>query len=258
VALRTTTPDKPVIANVTATGFDVPGSDITISADISHASGIELAPLNIEGKYAQLGLKKPATGIRWSGTFERSAFAAGDDYAIGALSYADTTIYTARTPYVLAATTVDVTAPTGRMTKPVTGTTLPDSITLEAYAIDTGSGMRKVEFFIDQVLVGDGEYTSQGLFSTTVTLQQIRDSDYTVPRIRARLEDKTGNFVFTDWITFSVPDVVGVVDPALPFFDRTTGAPIDPELRAAVDARYGGAGSVSVQFRADGTPYITY
>jgi hypothetical protein len=54
-----------------------------------------------------------------------------------------------------------------------------------------------------------------------------------------------------------VPDVAGVIDPALPFFDRTTGAPIDPDRRAAVDDRYGGVVS-TVRFRADGTPQIIY
>ncbi|MBW8025281.1 SGNH/GDSL hydrolase family protein [Clavibacter michiganensis subsp. michiganensis] len=261
VKLRTTAPADPVVANITATGFDVPGSPITISADVTHASGIELVPLNIEGVYRD-NLLRPATGNRWSQTFDRVLFQDGDDYAVGARSNAQTTFFSNRIPYVLAGTVKDVSAPTGRMTKPITNTTLPDLFTLEAYAVDNESGVKKVQFFVDQVLLTDAEYIGSSLFSAPATLQQIRDTKYAIPRIRARLEDKAGNYVFTDWVTFSVPDAPVVVAGAvLPFLDGDDFLPVDPAVREAWEDVFGGSGpgtGTTVGFRPDGTPFITY
>jgi hypothetical protein len=253
VALPSTAPVAPVIANITATGFDVPGSAITISADVSHSSGIELVPLNIEGVYVD-NLAAPTSGIRWSGTFDRTLFGGGDDYAIGARSKAGTAVFSARLPYVLAGT-LDTVPPTGRMTKPITNTTLPDALTLEAYAVDADSGMRKVSFYVESTFLVDGDYTSQGLYSVDVTSQAILTALPSGRRLRARIEDKAGNVSWTDWVTFSVPDTTITPDAFVPVLDGNSRLPGEPAVLAAWDARFGG---VAIKFRANGTPYITY
>jgi hypothetical protein len=253
VALASSAPVAPVIANITATGFDIPGSAITISADVSHSSGIELVPLNIEGVYVD-NLVAPTTGIRWSGTFDRTLFGGGDDYAIGARSKAGTAVFSARLPYVLAGT-LDTVPPTGRMTKPITNTTLPDTLTLEAYAVDADSGMRKVGFYVESTFLVDGDYTSQGLYSVDVTSQAILTALPYGRRLRARMEDKAGNVSWTDWVTFSVPDTTITPDAFVPVLDGTTRLPGEPAVLAAWDARFGGAG-ITFTTDPDGTPVL--
>jgi lysophospholipase L1-like esterase len=203
VPVSTTAPVPPVISNVVATGFNVAGSAITISADVTHASGIELVPVNIENVY-KLNLTRPTSGNRWTGTFDRTEFQAGDDYAIGARSYAGTAVFTGRTTYTLAGG-VDTTAPTGNMTKPVTNTVLPDTLKLEAYAVDPDSGVAKVEFYVEDKFLIAGAYTSAGLFSADISKDEILAQSPDGRRLRARMEDKAGNVSYTSWVTFTIP-----------------------------------------------------
>jgi hypothetical protein len=257
VVTPSSAPVAPVIANITATGFSTAGASITISADVSHDSGIEIVPLNIEGAYA-VNLVRPASGISWTGTFDRNLFQGGDDYAVGARSKAGTTAFSARLPYTLVGT-ADVTAPTGRMTKPITNTTLPDAFTLEAYVVDADSGVARVSFFVESTFLVDGDYTSQGLFSVDVTAQAVITASPTGRRLRARMEDRAGNVSYTDWIDFSVPEQTITSDAFVPVLDGNTRLPGEPAVLAAWDARFGGAGGatgLSYATDPDGVPVL--
>jgi hypothetical protein len=247
VPLRANAAVAPTITNITITGASTAGADITIAADITHASGIVEAPIHLNGQPFDV-LTKPATGTRWTGTFDRVLFPQTGTIAVGASSTAETNAFSAPVAFTLTGT-VDTTGPTGEMTKPLNNTTLGDTVTLEARAVDSVSGVASLDFYVEETYVADGKYTSGGLFNAVVSNQAVRDAlgkGVLAGKFRARKEDRAGNVTWTDWVYFTLtaPDVEEDDRLFLPWFDTETLRPAEAAVDTALAAAYGGGESV--------------
>ncbi|QIS38595.1 SGNH/GDSL hydrolase family protein [Clavibacter capsici] len=259
----------PVISNVTPAGPAVFGANVTVSATVTHAQGIELVIVYREavGKQPEyVGALTKGAGDTWSGVFPSTVFLGFTGFTILTKAKNGKTAGTAATPYSFAAPD-DTTAPTGVMLSPTNGLTVADELTLRTTAIDAGTGVVKVDFYSDGYLfAADATLrsgtTANGTWGADVPLDSLLNAGGPTSgtrEIHARFEDAAHNVSVSPSIYVGLPEATDPGSEVFPSFDSVTFMPTRPEVLAAWLAAFGAAGggsNTSFDTDPDGTPVL--
>ena len=230
VKVDLTSPNNPGGAASNATGdyTYISGSSVFINAQGSNSGSFEISdlPTDPESGIANVSFESlpgftgggTVTGSPYSSTYTWSGSSTGaadgqgvapvanDNAGIGATAGA---VFVHR----------DITAPTGSITEPSTGSTVPGSgVTLSADSADTGSGVRSAQF--QYTTHGGSTWTNIGSAVTESPFQTTWDTtslaDGAQYDLRVITTDNVGNTFTSSIVTVTVP-------ASLPFSSTTPG-----------------------------------
>jgi hypothetical protein len=141
----------------------------------------------------------------------------------------------------------DTTAPTVALTAPTTGSAVSGTVALAATASDSGAGIARVEFRVDNVLVGTSTtapYTANWDASTATA------GSHTV---QARAIDAAGNVADSTAasVTVNVAAPADTTPPAVTLTAPTNGSTVSGLVPLAATASDSGSGIARVEFRVD-------
>ncbi len=138
----------------------------------------------------------------------------------------------------------DTTAPTVAITSPANGATVSGSVGLAASASDTGSGVSRVEFRVDGVLVGTD---TSAPYTATWNASGAAAGTHTVT---ATAVDGAGNSASSSvTVGVVVPDTT---PPTVSLTSPASGATVSGSVALAASAADAGSGVSRVEFRVDG------
>ena len=232
-----TTPPAVSIASPT-NGATVAGL-VPIAASASDSgSGVSRVEFRVDGALLTTDLSSP-----YSATWDASGAAVGS-HPIQATAYDVAGNSASSAISVSIAPPPDTVGPAVGITAPVDGATVSGTVLLAAAAADAGSGMSRVEFRVDDVLIG----TSYGPTYTT------NWNTIAVPAglhvMAARAYDMAGNSS-TATITVTVADIT---PPTVSISSPTNSAIVSGLVTIAATAADPGSGVDRVEFSVDGTP----
>ena len=136
----------------------------------------------------------------------------------------------------------DAAAPTVSITSPTAGSTVSGSVAIAATAADAGSGMARVEFRADGVLLGTD--TTAPYASTW----NAASATYGSHTLTARAVDVAGNAA-TSTVSVNIADAAA---PTVSITSPTAGSTVSGSVAVAATAADAGSGMARVEFRADG------
>ncbi len=145
----------------------------------------------------------------------------------------------------VAALPADTTAPTVALTSPANGSTVSGSVALAATASDTGSGVARVEFRADGVLVGTD---TSAPYAATWNSSGASVGSHT---IQARAIDVAGNAANSS-VNVTVPAPADTTAPTVALTSPANGSTVSGSVALAATASDTGSGVARVEFRADG------
>jgi lysophospholipase L1-like esterase len=253
VADPTSAPDTtlPIISGVTPAAGTVFGANVTVSATVTNATGIELAVVYREasGKAPEyVGALTKGTGDVWSATFASTAFLGFTGFTILAKAKNGKTAGTTANSYTFAAP-ADTTAPTGAITSPGDGLTVGESLSLRTTAVDAGTGVASVQFvsdgvvFVEKATLISGNAAS-GVWGVDIGLADLLATGGTqsgTREIHAVFTDVAGNTGNSPSIQVGLPVTADPGNEVFPSFDPETFMPTRPEVLAAWLAAFGAA-----------------
>ncbi len=139
----------------------------------------------------------------------------------------------------------DTTPPVVSLTSPASGATVSGSVAIAATASDTGSGIARVEFRADGVLLGTD---TTAPYAGTWNAAAAAAGSHT---ILATAYDVAGNSANSS-VSVTVPAPADTTPPVVSLTSPASGATVSGSVAIAATASDTGSGIARVEFRADG------